>query len=70
VESLENQQQVFDSSHRPWKSLRDSHITTALATMDNIPFFKELCGTPDRKSETRAITSAQGACKLCARYEV
>jgi hypothetical protein len=29
VESLENQRQVFHPSHRPWKSLRDSHIPTA-----------------------------------------
>jgi hypothetical protein len=32
VESLENQPQVFHPSHRPWKSLRDSHIPTAPAT--------------------------------------
>jgi len=29
VESLEYQQQVFHPSHRSWKSLRDSHISTA-----------------------------------------
>jgi hypothetical protein len=29
VESLENQTQGFPPSHRPWKSLRDSHIPTA-----------------------------------------
>jgi hypothetical protein len=28
VESLEIQKQDFHSSHRPWKSLRDSHIPT------------------------------------------
>jgi WD40 repeat protein len=32
VESLENQTQVFHSSHRPWKSLRDFHIPTASTT--------------------------------------
>src|SRR6185312_4929081 len=32
VESLENQKQVFHPSHRPWKSLRDSHIPTAAAS--------------------------------------
>ena len=32
MESLENQTQVFHSSHRPWKSLRDSHIPTASTT--------------------------------------
>ena len=32
VESPENQPQVFQPSHRPWKSLRDSHIPTAPAT--------------------------------------
>ena len=29
VESQENQTQVFLPFHRPWKSLRDSHIPTA-----------------------------------------
>jgi hypothetical protein len=28
VESLEIQKQDFHPSHRPWKSLRDSHIPT------------------------------------------
>jgi hypothetical protein len=32
VESLENQTQVFHPSHRPWKSLRDSHIPTPSTT--------------------------------------
>jgi hypothetical protein len=30
VESMENQDQVFHPSHRPWKSHCDSHIPTAL----------------------------------------
>ena len=34
VESEENQMQVSHSSHRPWKSLRDSHIPTAAMAMD------------------------------------
>jgi hypothetical protein len=32
VESLENQDQVFHPSHRPWKSLRDSHIPTGVSS--------------------------------------
>ena len=32
MESLENQRQVFHPSHRPWKSLRNSHIPTASTT--------------------------------------
>ena len=38
VESLENQDQVFHPSHRPWKSLRDSHIPTASTT---VPIYKD-----------------------------
>ena len=38
VESLESQDQVFHPSHRPWKSLRDSHIRTALTT---VPIYKD-----------------------------
>ena len=38
MENLENQPQVFHPSHRPWKSLRDSHIPTASTT---IPIYKE-----------------------------
>ncbi len=36
VDAEENQQQVSLSAHRPWKSLRDSHIPTAPMT---IPLF-------------------------------
>jgi hypothetical protein len=36
MESLENQDQVFHPSHRPWKSLRDSHIPTASTTASYI----------------------------------
>jgi hypothetical protein len=32
VDAEENQQQVSLSAHRPWKSLRDSHIPTAPTT--------------------------------------
>jgi hypothetical protein len=35
---MENQDQVFHPSHRPWKSLRDSHIPTALTT---VPIYKD-----------------------------
>ena len=35
---MENQDQVFHPFHRPWKSLRDSHIPTALTT---VPIYKD-----------------------------
>jgi len=31
VDAEENQRQVFHRAHSPWKSLRDSHISTASA---------------------------------------
>jgi len=37
VEIEENQKTVSLASHRPWKSLRDSHISTASATSPLLP---------------------------------
>ena len=41
MESLENQRQVSHPFHRPWKSLRDSHIPTASTT---VPLYKTNTG--------------------------
>src|SRR6185312_4657483 len=41
MESLENQRQVSHPFHRPWKSLRDSHIPTASTT---VPIYKTNTG--------------------------
>ena len=37
MEIEENQKTVSLASHRPWKSLRDSHISTASATSPLFP---------------------------------
>jgi len=50
VESVENQDQVSLSSHRPWKSLRDSHIPIASTTAS-------LFTTKERTSDTTPYSS-------------
>ena len=59
VESQENQNQVFLASHRPWKSLRDSHIPTASTTMS---LFTPKERTPDTTPTLQAHPSMRKCC--------
>ena len=41
MEALENRKTVSHRSHRPWKSLRDSHIPTAANTITNFEIYRK-----------------------------
>src|SRR5947209_431188 len=55
VESMENQQQVFHPSHRPWKSATtaDSHIPTASTT--TLSYIRRSNLKPDLKPLTTRV---------------
>ena len=61
VESVENQDQVSLSSHRPWKSLRDSHIPIASTTAS-------LFTTKERTSDTTPYSSGSSFNEKMLRY--